>query len=417
MTVLPGPFGMVLMQIALYWWGLALFCRRFARLGSRRVALLLLIGFFPPVFGLLGVVWKDVFMMGCLTLAAGLLTSAPRPLSVGRCLAAGVLVFAAAAARHNALAAAVPFCLWIAAGRSAPRDAFHRLLVSSAAIACLIALVTVGFSRLVVNVSNPPLWRYFMFYDLVGIAAAGGEGLPKERHLFLTESLTAQEIQRDYTPTSMLRLIYGSDVTMAREGGLLSRLRPGTEGALRVAWAKAITRRPGAYIRHRLSHFAALLNVGGRAWNPVYFEVAPNPYGYGYQPSIATHAAGAILWRLSRTPLYWTWLYLGLLLGTLPAGWRLWTRARDPEILVLASSGVLYAVSYLPISIAPDFRYGLWTIAAAVLCLARLAGGPSGIEQRGVGGEGLVADRPPGEARVDGGAGASPYGSSSLIVA
>src|SRR5262245_58585698 len=60
LKVIPSPFGPLLFQNLIFWSGLALVvsaCRLSAR-GS--VLVVLGVGFFPTVFALLGVLWKDI---------------------------------------------------------------------------------------------------------------------------------------------------------------------------------------------------------------------------------------------------------------------------------------------------------------------------------------------------------------------
>lgn len=364
-TVLPGPFGMVLLQAALYWSGLALYCRTFPGMGAWRSALLLALGLYPPVFGLLGVVWKDVFMLGCLTAATGLLATGGRPIAGRRLLAIAVILIVAAGARHNSFVAVVPFAFWMAvcSGKPEDRERPRAVMLRGAVFACVLAVVAATLNRLPVRDPAPPLWRFFMFYDIAAIAASAGEGLPAERFPFLLESVSAEEVRRAYSSVAIWH---------PQEGRLFRHVRSDGHRTMASAWWAMVRDHPAAYFRHRLSHFAGLLNVGHRAWNPVYFEVAPNRHGYAYRHGVVRNALAAVLWRLTRTPIYATWIYLAILVPMVGLGIHRYRREGEPDVLVLASSGSLYLFSFLPTAVTPDFRYGLWTIQAALLGIVRV---------------------------------------------
>ena len=56
-----------------------------------------------------------------------------------------------------------------------------------------------------------------------------------------------------------------------------------------------------------------------------------------------------------------------LLVGLAGVGLRAYLRRNDPVVFVLASSGILYELTYFFLAPAPDIRYSLWIVVAAIL--------------------------------------------------
>src|SRR3546814_13964629 len=82
--VWPGPGGMFALQATVYWAGLALLIAQLRASAALRAGLVLALGLWPPLFGLLPHLWKDVPMAALLVLArAGLLHDMRRP-EIGR---------------------------------------------------------------------------------------------------------------------------------------------------------------------------------------------------------------------------------------------------------------------------------------------------------------------------------------------
>src|SRR5262245_8836712 len=106
--LIPGPFGMMLLHNLMFWTGLALIASacRFGILGA--TVCILGIGFFPPVFGLLGILWKDVGMGAALTLSIGIMLVGARESSTLLVAVSILPLFYALSVRSNAPTAIIP---------------------------------------------------------------------------------------------------------------------------------------------------------------------------------------------------------------------------------------------------------------------------------------------------------------------
>ena len=125
----PSPAAMLTLHFAAYWTGLVLLALQFWQGSLPRIAFLLVAGFLPPTFVIMGHVWTDVSLIAAMTLAFGLTVTgalARRPLALA--LALPVIAYAGVV-RYNALFAIVPLAaLWSTAALDAwrPRPAGRR---------------------------------------------------------------------------------------------------------------------------------------------------------------------------------------------------------------------------------------------------------------------------------------------------
>jgi hypothetical protein len=143
---------------------------------------------------------------------------------------------------------------------------------------------------------------------------------------------------------------------------------------LAAAWANAVWRYPGAYLRHRLRTFGLLVGthrdpVHGIAYFNLRLPFRDNPP----LPQPLAPGAQTALYRLAAT-LAPTWVFAGLpylLLAALAGaiGWRRDGVAARIAVAISASA-LLYALAFFPLAPSADLRYLTWPIVAGPLALA-----------------------------------------------
>ena len=363
-----GPAPMLVVQVALYWLGFALLAaamarRRGARAGGATLASALL----PLPFWLVGTILKDSLMAGALLLAAGLLASR-QPGNRWRRIAAVVLLVAAATLRFNAAAACLP--LLVAA---CPRrwTATRPRLIATSALALVPLLAAMPIADRMLRADKSGVALSLVIYDIGGIAHFSGDAdLPA-----LPVRNPAPILARCWSPVSWDRYAWWTADPCPLGFTLL---RPAFAASGRSAydwWARAILRHPIAYAEHRLAHANDNLRLWVHDENLPGLSLAsdPNPWGYQVPPSRLRAAFAAIATASTRTPLGWPacWLALGIgLMIVAPA-------RRDGDLaLPLLWSAVLYAASYVPLSVASEVRYHDWTMTAVALGAAMLLARP-----------------------------------------
>lgn len=368
--IAPGPASMFLLIATLYWLGIGILGMAIHRRSGALAVALPLLALAPPLFTLLGVIWRDVLMAAAWLLAAVLVFAATAwrtgPRMAAQALALVLIVFGALI-RPNVIAAApvlITYALW-------PQRFWWKrtaLLFVPLAIA-LYAIVQIVYYGGLGATRQHPLHSIVVF-DLGGITYFSGENqFPVSWQPGEMEALRS----RCYDP-SYWNVYWNGDCkfVMARLEGEQKLF--GTP-ALTGAWRDALVAHPAAYLQHRFAFFRTfLLDAHLAMWS----EDIEHPQQTVFADRPAFMAVKAVHDWLRPTPLFrmGTWLLVSVLL-LLPA----WRRRASPEGAFLwgvCGSATLYILSYLPLGVASEFRYVYWAVlaSAAGLIVARLPRSP-----------------------------------------
>jgi hypothetical protein len=363
-----GPQALFLPVAALYWVGWFLAFLALRATGAKRARLVLILPFLPPVFALLGILWRDI-IFAVLWLNAVALAALGADRERGwRLLATGLALACVLAGywlRPNALFAAVPilaYVLWPRTWR------WGRLALLAVPVVPVLALSTSFINyRLLGAQTDNPTHSIFVF-DLAGISHFA------DRNVFPVEDWTPAQVETlkatCYNP-SYWDAMWWPQCTFAME-----RINrddpPGSKlfGSphLRDAWVSAILEHPLAYARHRLAFFNALMT--GR--NMVMFDQDNSGQWrfFFFKRSPYVLLETAMLRLHDVTPLFRgaTWLLLSIAVGI--AGLRMANGRAKAAILNLASSGILYALTYSVFGVAAEYRYVYWTALSGLLGVA-----------------------------------------------
>lgn len=356
-----GSAPFLMLDCALYWTGLGLVAEAFRR--ERKpvaAACVIAVALLPIPFGEMGAILKDSLLAGCCILASGLLAFAQlrdRPLGWTATLGCCVLLIVAAASRFNAVLAAAPLlALCLAPGQW--QGSFRRGGTAIAIAATILAGTTILVNQLLLQ----PRRTYPIFslvnFDLAGTTVWSG------RSVYPAGAAPPHPlIARCYTP-AMFNPRYETDCDRV-EDALRDYSHTGGTGALRL-WADAVRAAPWAYVRHRALHF----NAGQRWWVPrvpddaVYVMSADNRLGLHFVANPAAMAVYRAATAMAVTPLGRPATWLAVSLGILILAAR--DRA-SPLARALALSSLCYGLGYAFVGVAPDLRYNLWTMIAAML--------------------------------------------------
>jgi hypothetical protein len=197
-----GPFGMLVLMSGLYWAGLT------AILGSLRWPIWLralavpLLGFYPPVFCVVGAIWKDSLMQGTLLAALGCFLGYERSRWKGWLVFGLLLTAFGLSVRHNGIAAAWPLlALPILSARWMTRLRVPLRPFAAAGLSALISAVTlfvllksVGAS----SVAKANYWQLIASFDLAGISLQTGEMQVDAGSPVLVPGAGLREIRRAY---------------------------------------------------------------------------------------------------------------------------------------------------------------------------------------------------------------------------
>ena len=356
-AVAAGPAPMLMVQAALYWGGFALLAvaawrARRPRLAAAVAACALL----PVPYLLVGTVLKDSLMAGGLVFAAGLI-AVRRPGDRGVGVLAAAMLVATATLRFNA----VPACLPLAAMLAPPawRRTWPRLggvlLVSAGMLAAALPL-----ANRALHAERSGVELSLVAYDLGGITRfARVDAFPP---VGVADPVAINA--RCYTPVSWDVYAWWGPAPCPigfetlRDSFTASHISP------TAWWLRQIAAHPFAYAEHRLAHADHNLRlwVHDADLPTVSLESDPNPWGFHVRASGLRRAIDAIAVASLATPLGWPICWLAVAAACLVV------RPRGPGLAVpLAWSAVLYALSYVPLSVASEVRYHDCTMIAAAL--------------------------------------------------
>jgi hypothetical protein len=360
----PGPMPMLLLQLALYWGGLALLATTVRARGRPRLAWgLLACGLWPFGLALTGMILKDCLMAGALLVALGLLAIRQDRGSVAAAIGGAAMLVFAATLRFNAFTACLP--LLIALLPRAWWSTKPRLLL--AAIVGTIALMAaMPIANRLIGAEKSDVELSLVIFDLGGITEHGG-GTVFPAALATPDLIAVNH--RCYRPDKWDS--YSDWVDPECPLGFSAWGEKVDDTIVRPYpfLARAILAHPIAYAEHRLTHFALntrILPLADAIERPIPYRTAPNDWGFHITPNAATRALDALALALAHTPLGWPIVWIGLALGALLASWGL-PAAR--LIAPIALSGFLYGCGYLVFSVASELRYHLWTALAALIAL------------------------------------------------
>lgn len=358
----PGPLGMIVLQNALFFAGvatLAVLAFRSAWSGAAVLA----VAFVPPVFALLGTAWKDV-QMGSAFVAAFALLCLSRV--SGRRIFAGLALLPLCygfAVRPNAPAAALPLAV-LSAACMVPLDRWREGAAVFVGVAITVAMLVVTSA---VNGAiargrgaTPGGPQGVFLHDLVGISAVAHANFLPDYLGRGPQAVTLERLLPLYTPLTGDPIAYtpGAHIFVARNSEEL--------GDLRRHWIAAVRRHPRTYLRHRWMLMRTLLGLEAEVWQPFHLGIDANALGVRLSHSAANRLATRVLLALRNSLFFRGWIYLLVLLAAAVAVALRGLRAHWAAA-TLAASGILYAAPYFFFAPAPDFRYLWWSILCAVL--------------------------------------------------
>jgi hypothetical protein len=364
--VISGPFGMLLLQGSLFLIGSYWILRRHLedRLAALAAAAILV---FPPMLATMAVVWKDCQMAGFLVMGLALIGD---PRRSRRWLGIGAIGLAIAL-RHNGPAAALP--LFVFGYRAPAGRRWWKHLAVTVALWLGVTSAGIAANRALTDTHEYPWYYSIGPADIVGVLASSRVYSDADllRILDGTPLVPREDIalraRRGYNPTLWWWTVNGANRLFDW---------PTTEShraAIARAWKTLVFERPLAYLRHRLRVFRVLLGlpdrfdsepVSGPVWRTHMDQAQvrdPSP-----SSALQTGVGDALQWLADDTPIYRPYIYFVLALVFLPLA------RRHRDALALLSSGIVYQLTFLPLSPSSEFRYTHWMITCVVISIVIL---------------------------------------------
>lgn len=335
-----------------------------ASAGLRGIAVALIL-VNPILLLFLGIVWKDVLFSTFMTVgaAAGLVACATRGRSTWVAAALSVVALAVGMkVRQQGMFLAPALVLLPLIALSLDRG-LSRVHIATRALAVVAVFVLASLTASALvgrtidtdpSLGNQVGFRGLMQYDVAGMTAVSST--PSDRlPIGMSDRLRA-EIRRVYSPDRGDFLWYSAEVTQWLS---LS----GYDG-IRQQWWTMVKAEPASYLEHRWEVFRSILNADGvKACLPIHVGIDGNHEHLreiGFTPGLDRFDQDLYYFSqdIIRWPLYRHWVYLAAfaLVFVLFVATPMQRRLRWGALVTGLGTALLYA-SYLPTSIACDFRY------------------------------------------------------------
>lgn len=371
-----GPGGMFALQAALLWSALAMFAAALPARPALQFALVLALGFWPPLFALVPHVWKDLWTLAGFAWAMALLAQDLRAPHRGWRIGALLALAFACAFRHNAITGALPLLAWVGwrelALRRAAVPPLHRAALSLL-IGLVLAVPVWALASLPAMDSRvkhtEKVWSVVTLWDAAAVSLAEGALVyPPE---LVDPTLTLDELRGKFVDFSNTSIYETGKLRHSFDGPYSPAQREALDA---LAWSLPRDHAP-AYFAHRWRLTQRLLGWD-RAALPDGLVLMPGLHQYSDNPPVApqsgtTHARVlAALQALVDTPLFAGWIYLLACAGVMVAGvLRMECNPRAGLAAAVAASSLAYA---LPLALAAgsaEFRYLAWPVLATLAAL------------------------------------------------
>lgn len=367
--VAPGPAGMFLLIVTLYWLAIGLLATRLARRSIWPAVALLALALSPPAFVFQGIIWRDVLFANVWLLASALTLAAADhgaklrlpAQAIALCLLAfGVLL------RPNSLAAAPVLAVAIL---------WPRQFSWKRAAICVVPIGITLFGLMqfvyygVLNATRQHPMQSIMVFDLGGI------------------SHFSKENQFPVTWTAPEAVLLTTGCYQPTQWDIYWRLEPcefvmhklkdenifGTP-ALTKAWMHAVAKHPFAYLKHRgafMWNFLAGDNL--TMWTDDVYDPAKKvfPDRPAFNVLVAAHDT------LKPTPLFRVGTWLILCIAVFGLAWRRHDTPLGTFAIGVSGSAAVYVLTFLVVGVASDFRYGYWAVLAGITGAMSIVHGPS----------------------------------------
>jgi hypothetical protein len=427
--LIPGAFGMLLLQTMLIWLGTYLIAwywfdgRKFTLFSLAPI----LIVFLPPIFGISGVIWKDILMWGFLMLAIGFSGSlgsvSPRPrwknnLKKTTSIATvAATLFLAMLVRYNAGFAAVPIMI-LCVARASGRLRLNR--IASPGIMGLLLSIALQFGAILtterLSTYHPNEWGFVAIFDIAGVIRRMPERQQQETYyaeipVRIRGEGSIDSLIETYNSANVLSMLPTQESLLALRAGVGDavdwRGRSPAFGcamdsdpfappnnnmsvycfewtneekaALFRIWKTVIMQFPLAWLSHKLSAFRHQLHVDDQPVTDAFFPI------HGFRESVdrydSTHAnliadvnkfqaflTSVFAHPYTRVPIYRPWFYFLLALVIIGVSLSSPTEERV-QIALIAGSGLAYVGGMFLLACSAEYRYYHYLTYTSVLAL------------------------------------------------
>lgn len=373
-----GPFALLFFHSLTYWIAIYFFSEVIFEKIWLKIIGILLLGFFPPIWLLVGTVWKDTSLLVSFFLSYAIIIYVDH-FEKNKLLLIIALFFIlyGASTRHNALIACLPLIVLLINVAAPALNKYINLSISLI-IFSLIGLTIHQFNTHMVhhrmyNVSNS-----IFFWDLWGMSIDQNKNLmPKyifhrNKEVHGTKHITMDELKKHYSP-------YCNTVIWPTSTGLRGDryTKSFPDEKFKKDFLCAIIQYPESYIKVRKRAFECLLGIScNTAKSGSYLGIANlKPGHFLHEYSQKLKMGSLIIYpkkyrEFTETYFFNGWFYLLGCFFVLLIASCIYFYSRNIYLYhsaLLSLSGILYCLPYIVIAPCKDFRYITWMVLCFLL--------------------------------------------------
>ena len=378
---IPGPSPILFLNLFLFYGGLFLiFTSLVPRYGYSTIVGLVVIGLYPPIIGILGVIWIDIAMAAFYVMAIGLLLLSTTLLETKRILRymsiafAVVFIYVGSAFRHNGFAAAFALMcfayLVLYSFKPLSFKLFLRTFLAGITGVFLSLMLTQIISGILVT-QKSQIWRIGAIYDIAGSSFYSNQNLFNQE-IFPNTNL--HDIKALYSPRSWIPLSMGTQIHgLTPEEIKISapaidiKDNEKNNKLLLANWIGAISTHPLEYFQHRYNIFKILVGPSPWGlWAPVYDVIYENSLGINNRatPDLWLYK---YIYSISQSPLFYPIHYLFISIFGLFITLFLGIKLQNSIYLLVSMlylSGIANMAVLFFLVASTDFRYSHWLIVS-----------------------------------------------------
>ena len=374
-----GPQGMLIFHFLCYFLSICLFGKCFFDTVAKRVAYILFVGLFPPIFFLTGIIWKDVSMLVSISMSIALLFLFEKTRNKILIITSILFFIYGISVRHNAIVCSIPYSFYLSIIFYRNVTNYKRYLIFFTSVIFIIILSQ--SASLLNNFRIKEAWKSYniensvFFWDLWGMSIDVNKNIiPPYVFNEKSRSLEIDVLKKHYEPHSNTIIWLPQYLNPNR----WTKKFPDRE--FKKDFFLAVLKYPEAYFKVRSRITLHMLGIGKSVFLPFLFEIQKFPkthYLYSFSKDLynsnpyALQKAKQLASYIYRyTPLYKVWIYIILLvlqIFVLLVYRNKLANIRQP--LLLLSIGLLYWLPYPILSTSADFRYSNLTVYCTVLVL------------------------------------------------
>ncbi len=379
-AIYEGPLLMLVSQVAIFALSLFLISRSILKYAPTSRLLVYILLIFPPVLGVAGVIWKDIWMHAFLLLSIAfilLLRDCENRLKLTLSIGALTCLFLATSMRHNAIFAVAPLSILlffnvIIKQEKDKNRPYLFILSTSSATTIAIFILSIATTNYLSDIKRN-FSQVVMAFDIAGTS------VQYEKNLFFNDydeltngDFKLEDIKSLYTPryhACLYRPCRNNEpiVSFVQNSSDLEKLREN--------WISAILESPISWLKHKSLVAREILNLPGSEglWVPTLrIPIEENPWGIKYNENKIRGMFREVMSNMSTNSIYNPYLYffasILILISLVPL---LLLRLLDAPIAMASAtvllSGLSYEFSLFLGATSADFRYSIWLIICTIL--------------------------------------------------